>query len=60
MSKKKYAIREFTVITRKYHDAMNINCRHYLATMYNDYSVIVDSKTYDNKEFNELYTENVI
>lgn len=39
---------------------MNVNSRHYLATMYNDYSVIVDDKVYNNKEFNKLYTENII
>lgn len=60
MSKRKFAIRDFTVITRKDHDVMNINCRHYLATMYNDYSVMVDNKTYSNKEFNKLYTGNII
>lgn len=36
MSKRKYAIREFTVIKRKDHDIMNIGSKHYLATMYND------------------------
>ena len=60
MVKRKYAIKEFTVMQRKDHDAMNVNCRHYLAIMYNDYSVIVDNKTYNNKEFNKLYTENII
>ena len=60
MSKRKYAIREFTVIERKDHDVLNIGSRHYLATMYNDYSVIVDGEMYNNKEFNELFTENII
>lgn len=60
MSKKLYPIREFVVISRTDYDNININCNHYLATMYNDFSIQVDEKLYTNNEFNKIYTENVI
>lgn len=59
MSNKNYPTKQFTVCTIQDSNNLNTNCNTYTATLYKDYTIIINNKRYTNKQFHELYTINI-
>ena len=54
-----YVVREFSVCKREDADNLIIDCKTFVATMYNNYKFKVSGEMYSNENFHEMFSINI-